>query len=343
MKLHDRILGLIQEHREYGHNGILFSFSLDICQKIDEASKKDNFAKKTVKEILELLKDYDVGYSEKLKSAFEVYSEYAIFLEIKSKGIAIERVPEAKEARPDFKVSLDDEDIYFEAKVLGWASGGIQHNAAINSGIAAQISLEDQLKEGKRIAIAESEISPLGTSEYSIQNPEQYFIEAISAKLSNNIKQSQLKLGPTFLICDLTALHHPSDPKTSSVIVHNDNMYGSFSSGELWHIVFGECGDRILKAIEFEGKSNVSGKLQRNGVLVEHPELIGVIFRVAKLSGGCSYSCLITSENFEKYGGIVTQLSDCWNDNENSNSWELLKIKNRGTGYLLIKILSPDF
>lgn len=324
MNLHDRILELKQEHSGYGHNGILFSFSLDMCKKIDAASASDSFAEKTVREILKLLKGYNVGYSEKLKSAFEVYSEYAIFHEIMSKRIPIERVPEEKEARPDFKVSINGEDLYLEAKVLGWASGGIQHNAAINDGIDAQISIEEQLSDGKTVAFGESEISPLRTTKESIEHPEKYFIEAISAKLNQNVKPAQLKLGPTLLICDLTSLNHPSDHRKSSVIVHNDNMYDSFSSGELWHIAFGEYGDRILKAIEFEGKSNISGKLQRNGVLIEHKELIGVIFRISKLSGECSYSCLIKSEHFDKYGSLVTQLSDCWNDDENSNAWELL-------------------
>jgi hypothetical protein len=324
MNLHDRILELNQEHSGYGHNGILFSFSLDMCQKIDAASVSDSFAEKTVKEILKLLKGYQVGYSERLKSAFEVYSEYAIFHEIMSKGISIEKVPEEKDARPDFKVSICGEELYLEAKVLGWASGGIQHNAAINEGIDAQISIEEQLNDGKTVALGESEISPLGTTKESIENPEKYFIEAISAKLIQNVKTAQLKLGPTFLICDLTSLNHPLDHRKSSVIVHNDNKYDSFSSGELWHIAFGEHGDRILKAIEFEGKSNVSGKLQRNGVLVEHEELIGVIFRVSHFSGECSYSSLIKSEHFDKYGGLVNMLSDCWNDDENSNAWELL-------------------
>lgn len=324
MNLHDKILELKQEHSGYGHNGILFSFSLDMCKKIDAASASDSFALKTVREILKLLNGYKGGYSEKLKSAFEVYSEYAIFHEIMSKGISIERVPEENEARPDFKVSTDGEDLYLEAKVLGWASGGIQHNAAINDGINAQISIEKQLSDGKTVVFGESEISPLRTTKESIEHPEKYFIEAISAKLNQNVKPAQLKLGPTLLICDLTSLNHPSDHRKSSVIVHNDNMYDSFSSGELWHIAFGEYGDRILKAIEFEGKSNISGKLQRNGVLVEHEELIGVIFRVSKLSGECSYSCLIKSEHFDKYGSLVNQLSDCWNDDENSNAWELL-------------------
>jgi len=325
MNLHDRIKELKKEHLEYGHNGILFAFSLDTCRRIDSESEADVFAQQAVKNILNLLKDYKVGYTDKLRSAFEVYSEYAIFLELKSKGIAIERIPEGTVSRPDFKASYDSEgDIYFEAKVLGWASGGIQYNAAIDAGIAAQISIEEQIKSGARVAFGECEISPLGTSKESFENPEKYFIEAVSAKLGQNVKSSQLNLGPTFIVCDLTSLHHPPNPRKSSVIVHNDNRFGSYSSGELWHIAFGEYGDRILKEIEFEGRSNVSGKLQKNGILVEHSSLVGVIFRVSDLSGKCSYSCLIRSEHYDKYAELVAMLGDCWNDEENSNSWELL-------------------
>lgn len=325
MNLHDRILELKQGHSEYGHNGLLFAFSLELCKEIDNSSKTNAFCKKTVNDILSLLNNYDVGYEEKLKSAFEVYSECAIYLEIKSRGLEIERIPEAKESRPDFKVSFADETAYFEAKVLGWAAGGIQHNAAINDGLDAQIEIEKQLNEGKNVASGISEISPLGTTKESIEKPEKNFIEAISAKLSQNVKSSQLKMGPSFLICDLSSLKHPSDPKKSSIIVNNENIYNCFSSGELWHIAFGEYGDRILNVIEFEGKSNVSGKLQRDGILIEYPDLIGVVFRVSSLSGDIVYTCLCNSNKFDEYGEIIVKLCDYWNDEKNSNAWEVLQ------------------
>lgn len=327
MNLHDRILELKQGHHEYGHNGLLFAFSLDLCKEIDSAASSDQFCKKTVSDVLKLLNNYDVGYEEKLKSAFEVYSECAIYLEIKNKGLEVEKIPEGKESKPDFKVSHDDVTVYFEAKILGWASGGIQHNEAIENGLNAQIDIERQIKEGKQVATGLSEISPLGTTKDSLEKPEKYFIEAISSKLNQNVKSSQLKMGPTFLICDLSSLKHPSEPKKSSIIVNNDNIYNCFSSGELWHIAFGEYGDRILNIIEFEGKPNVSGKLERNGILIEYKNLIGVIFRVSPLSGGNIYTCLCNSDRFDEYGEIIVKLCDFWNDEENSNAWEVLQNK----------------
>ncbi len=145
------------------------------------------------------------------------------------------------------------------------------------------------------------------------------------AKLNQNVKSSQLKMGPTFLVCDLSSLKHPSDPKKSSLIVNNDNIYNCFSSGELWHIAFGEYGDRILNVIEFEGKSNVSGKLQRDGVLIEHKELIGVVFRTSSLSGNNTYTCLCHSNKYDEYGEIIIKLCDFWNDEKNSNAWDILQ------------------
>lgn len=327
MNLHDRILELKQGHSEYGHNGLLFAFSLDLCSKIDKAANIDPFCKKTVNDVLKLLKNYAVGYEEKLKSAFEVYSECGIYLEIRAKGLEVEKIPEGKESRPDFKVSLDGVSVYFEAKVLGWASGGIQHKECIEDELNAQIDIEKQIKEGEQIATGISEISPLGTTKESREKPEKYFIEAISSKLNQNVKPSQLGMGPTFLVCDLSSLKHPSEPKISSIIVNNDNIYNSFSSGELWHIAFGEYGDRILNIIEFEGKSNISGELERDGVLIEHKDLIGVIFRVSPLSGGNIYTCLCNSDKFDEYGEIIVKLCDFWNDEKNSNAWEILQDK----------------
>ena len=323
MKLYDRILELKQGHSEYGHNGLLFAFSLKLCEKIDNTVHNDPFCKETVKEIFKLLKNYDVGYDEKLKSAYEVYSECVIYLEMKASGLHITKVPEEKEPRPDFEVTYDDESVYFEAKVLGWASGGIQHKKAIEDGINAQIDIDEQINQGKLIATGLSEISPLGTTQESNENPEKYFIEKISSKLNQNVKSSQLKMGPTFLICDLSSMKHPHNPIQSSIAV-NKRGSNSFSSGELWHIAFGKYGDRILKEIEFEGNSNVSGELERDGVLIEHHELIGVIFRTSDLSGKITYTSLSHSDKFDKYGELIVKLCDFWNDELNSNAWKAI-------------------
>lgn len=332
LSLHDRIKALQVEHSRYGHNGILFAFSLEICRRIDDCANAIPFALKTVQVVLKLLKKYSVGYSDQLKSAFEIYSECAIFLEINDQNIQIERVPEEKNVqKPDFKISYMSKDIYLEAKILGWREGSLQYVDAIEAGLAAQIEIEDQLKAGKQYALSESEISPLGNSPDSFINPDFFTIETILAKLYNNIKRDQLTMGPSFLICDLTALHIIHNPCTATMLVHNDNLYDCYTHGILWHIAFGEFGDRILRQIEFEGKSNVSGKkLQRDGVLITYPDLIGIIFRIAD-GPYFKYSCLSHSKYFDQYGDFIVQISDYWNDEENSNAWKLAE-RNKDTG-----------
>ena len=276
--------------------------------------------------------EYHAGYDEKLKSAYELYSEYAIYLELLKSGYKIDRIPEAQgEKRPDFRVSNGEDSIYIEAKILGWSGGSIQHNKAIESGIDAQIDIEKQIQTGKNVAFGISEYNPIGGGKDAQEQGEQYIIETLIKKLANNVKTGQLALGDTFLLCDITSLSLFPYPREESAAVHNfHNPYGSYTSGILWHIAFAKHGDMILKSIEFEGKPNVAGRLNQEGLMERHPQLAGVVFRTKGLGTEVKYTSMIPSAKFEKYGDIVTRLFDYWNDEDNSNAWHLLSDKHDG-------------
>ena len=51
-------------------------------------------------------------------------------------------------------------------------------------------------------------------------------------------------------------------------------------SGELWSVAFGKVGDQILKPAEFEGANNFDGELEKEGILVSHPYIKGIVFHV---------------------------------------------------------------
>lgn len=326
MNLHDRILALKQGHSQYGTNGLLDSFDLEMCKKMDKEAEGTQLGKTTVSDILRLLEGYQVGYDEKLKSACEKYCEYAIYLELRDRNVIIDRIPEsATEKRPDFKVSLEDENIYIEAKILGWGEGRLQYDDAIDSGINAQIEIESQIEKGKSIAFGASTYNPLGGGKDAINEGEKFIIEALIKKACNNIKTGQLALGETFILYDLTSLKQFPYPNEESAIVHNlHNPYGSYCSGILWHIAFGKHGDRILKKIEFEGKSNIAGYLEQDGILIRHPELAGIVFRTSGLGTEVKYTALLQSEKFDRHGEFICKIFDYWNDEQNSNAWSLL-------------------
>ncbi len=323
MGLHDRILRLVQEHNEYGYNGLLKSMPLSLCKVIDREATNDSFAAVASKEILTLLESYNGGYTEQLKTAFDMFVECSIYLELKQKGVKVARVPEApEESKPDFHVT-DAEDLYFEAKALGWARGRENYDSAMDSGMAAQIDIQEQIESGKTVASAISEIAPLGYSEASFDCPPKYFIEAVVNKLRQNIKAKQFALGPTFLICDLTSLLHPSNPVESSVAAYREQQYCSICSGELWNIAFGTVGAPVFRQIEFEGKENICGALSVDGILIENEFVKGILFRTRSLGDEIQYVALIRSADFDAYGNLLTKICNFVNDERNSCAFEL--------------------
>ena len=334
MSLHDRILELKQGHNDYGHNGILNAFCLRLCRRIDEqVAASDTFAKTTVSTIKSLLAEYSVGYEDKLRSAYETYSEYVIYLEMTDKGCSVERVAEADTARPDFKVTCEGGEVYVEAKVLAWLGGSRQYQRAIEDGLDASIDIEEQLVRGKRVAMSVTCISPMGFDEKdrdrardAQDNFETFFIESILKKLDAAVKPSQFTQGPTFLLCDLGSINGVPLLKEGCALVYPAQKT-CIASGVYWHIAFGKVDDRILRRIDFEGQPNVSRALARQGILIGRPELLGLIFRTKTLNGDVRYAALMAQEKFEESGDLIVQLCDYWNDENNTNAWKLLEDK----------------
>lgn len=301
--------------------------SLEESEVIDRLAEDDPFVAECKHKIMRLLKHYTVGYSEHLKTAFDVYSECSTYIQLNSRGVLIERVPEARESRPDFRIRYCGEEAYCEVKTLGWADGMQNYNAAIDDGIAAKIEIEDQVFSGVRMPMATSGISPFGHSEELSTNPGKLFTRKIIDKLRNNIKESQFELGPTILICDLSLLYLPSPgPRLASVIAYMAAESCCIVSGELWHIAFGRIGDQILKRIEFEGAPNTSGRLERNGILIDsHENLKALIICTSPFDKAKkTYSAFATASNFEQFGALICQISDFYNDEVNSNAWEII-------------------
>ena len=327
VSLHNRLLELKQGHSQYGHNGLLFAMTLKEAEKIDSVAGSSSFVKDCRNDIIGLLRDYDVGYSEHLKTAFDTFSECSIYIQLKERGVVVKRVPEGRESQPDFEISYGSEKAYCEVKTLGWANGMHNYNVAGEDGINAKIAIEDQIQAGIKVPMATSGIAPFGQSEELSIHPGKVFTRKVIDKLRNNIKPTQFRLGPTFLICDLSLLYIPSPSASlASVIAYMAPESNSIVSGELWHVAFGKQNDQILKRIEFEGMSNTSGRLKRDGVLVDkHKNLKALIICTSPFDKAKkTFSVFAYSSDFEQFGEILYQISDFWNDETNSNAWEVV-------------------
>lgn len=310
LTLQARLLELKQGHNEYGYNGLLMTMPDFEASAIDQASIDDAFVALGKENILQLLKSYTVGYSEQLKSAFDIFVELSVYLQLKERNLSVYRVPETAEARPDLRLDIDGREIFLEIKALGWAKGRINHDYAIANGLDAQVSLEEQVLSGAVVAQSETLIAPLGTTPESVNCPPKYFVEILIAKINQNIKSGQFSQGPTILLCDLASLQHPSDAHSSSVTVFPDAGVHSVLSGELWHVAFGRLGDPMLRAIEFEGKENLCGRLASNGILVDRPEVKALVFRLGSLSNERTFAGFVRADDMDELADVLHQIVD---------------------------------
>ncbi|MBK6949086.1 MAG: hypothetical protein IPH16_14425 [Haliscomenobacter sp.] len=75
---------------------------------------------------------------------------------------------------------------------------------------------------------------------------------------------------------DIKQLIIPSNLKEASVPFF---VFGnSIVSGILWNVAFGKIGNLILKTIEWEGRENIEGELEKEGILTTHPYIKGLLF-----------------------------------------------------------------
>lgn len=139
----------------------------------------------------------------------------------------------------------------------------------------AQLDLERQRRDGKSIAMAETEIAPYrpyksdrGYDPRSARG----VIETLIEKGNNNFKATQFALGPTFALANLLRLPLPGQAEYGLAPFFYDSPNGGACvSGVFWHMAFGEFDTPIHRTPDFEGAGTLDGNLQKAGLLVKSP------------------------------------------------------------------------
>ena len=324
--LYDRILELKQKISQLSINPILNIFNLNECRILDNKYENDLFVKKKVDSTLFLLKNLDVDFSPKYKSAYEEFNECIIYLKIKSKYNNTQQISEKDTSTPDYHVIETNKnpfDLNIELKSLSFLNGNLNYTKAQEKGLNAKIKIEEQIKDGKSIAISETTISPFFKNNKMPDTRE--LIEVYIDKINNNIKKGQFIERDTILFVDIKQLLLDSIWNHSAVIFYQEQITKSIASGVLWNTVFGKKNSLILKPIEFEGCNNVDSELTKNGILIDHDYIKAIVF--------------VTYENFEnrKFVGFIrqsdsesqvmnfiTDFCDLYNDDYNSEAWRVL-------------------
>ena len=233
--------------------------------------------------------------TEVYRQVFDAYSEGLIcqlFRDKVGERLTITKVDASKSSAPDFHCVLSPEkmgdeplEFYIEVKSLDLADAPHRLKEMLEEQLDTQLSLETQLKNGAKIAMAESEIAPNrgvgGDPDYDPWSVGKN-IEFIAQKASSNFKNKQFALGPTFALVNLLRVDMMGQGLgTLAPVFYHDYGGGGCESGVLWNVAFGATGDPVYRRPEFEGKGDVEGRLKRDGVLAD-PSLnlnaAGIIF-----------------------------------------------------------------
>lgn len=272
----------IKKHREYiagiTDNQTLEAFDLEYCEILDKSANE--FVKKCVKKCNNELKQIKgIDYDQHIKTAYEAYAEAISYIDLKT-ICNIEHIPENNNKTPDFKVCFDESCVYVEMKSLSFADGNQNYKASQESALKANISREEQIKQGKRFIWTEREVLPMAKNGNNTSFREQLLF--LRKKIENNLKTGQLQQGETILLIDLNQLGVRYHSSEYVAIEKSFNGLG-YSSGMLWSLAFAKKQDRLFIAPEFEGKPNIDEEeIGFNGVLVDFPELKGLVFAVGR-------------------------------------------------------------
>jgi hypothetical protein len=324
--LHDRILELKQETSTITNNPVMDAFNLEECKYLDNQYTTDSFIKGKVDKCLGYLQNLKVDFNPSYKSAYEEYNEAIIYVDLLKK-FQTTRVPEATTPTPDFSVMDNGQfpfNIYVEVKALSFLDGNLNYKEAQKSSLEANISIEKQLQEGKQIAFGETIISPFLKRDKLPSTKE--LIEIYIDKINNNIKSGQYGLGDTVLLIDIKQLLVGSHWDESGIALYQEGLMKSIASGVLWHTAFGQTGEMIYKPIEFEGKSNTDSPLTKNGILIDHSFIKGLVFATYKNFQERKYLGFFRYEEQDNQAAnFISLFCDLHNDNKNTEAWRVLQ------------------
>ena len=218
-----------------------------------------------------------------IAQAYAAYAEASVYILFKNKDIDLVRTPGTGQhaaKRPDFLYKHQSGEICFEVKCLDFEGGDARHKSIANE------ALENATDLDARARTPGGHVTEQVLSSFEPGATPADRIEKLIKKLSNNIKQGQLRHRPCILVVHLGRTMMVDDsPSCLLPVYYNDRPPVSCVSGELWHVALGRCGDMIYRLPDFEGAGNLDRPLGEKGILFQYPELLGISFVLPHLSG----------------------------------------------------------
>jgi len=239
-----------------------------------EATPTASYADKVLRKLFNT-RDWALD-AQKLESFFQLVGEVQFWMLAHEKGVTLERIPETSAKTPDLRVAGTTPGLpHFEVKTLSVSSGGWMHLAQMTeASFKAQLELEAQISQGKRVAISEQFVAPHGDA------PPGKTTTSMCANLIDkafgNFKEGQYTAAPTFMVLNLMLIdsHFTGNMELRPVATGYPESW-SVRTGVLWTTGFGAMEQLIHVQPEFEEKPSIEGVLGRQGVLA-NPDTKGI-------------------------------------------------------------------
>lgn len=250
----------------------LSSISWEHLKKLEEDSYADPELKVLMGELkhgLSLISH--LSDSNNFRQAFEYYGE-ALVYGMLSKHFKTRRVDAKDNSMPDFACLLPSKKEFFvEVKSLDIVDAPFRPNEMHEDAMQQQIELDDQVRQGQRVAMAEREIAPYKRAFHDSSYDPRSLLAVINTlinKADSAFKSTQFEQGPTFAFILADRLVIPGGEH--GVAPHYyERGGGAVVSGVLWNVCFGQKGWPIYRVPDFEGKPGLEGYMSMYGLLAD--------------------------------------------------------------------------
>jgi len=205
----------------------------------------------------------------------------------------------------------------------------------MEDGIKPNLELEQQISDGKSIAIATSEMAPyrkaFDVGEYD-PNSLKLVIDTLREKCWQAFKLSQFKRGPIFalVVADRLILDGWSSALTP---YYFDEHFNACVSGVIWNAAFGPVGAPVLRRPDIEDKPSIEGYLDSPGLFADTARKfpgIGLVVLQRSSSRRLGYGLRAPVDQIGDWSDQDSEEAlhatcDAWNDLENTHGYALSK------------------
>jgi hypothetical protein len=287
--LYDALLPILQELSTYGGNFTSFHISRPVLEAVDAgAAVGDPFLEACRRKLLDTMGNFKGLQDHQTFSAlFEAFHEAVFYLVAGRRGVTLRVIAASGKygKTPDFATTTVP-TVRFEVKTIDVSDPLRTYDKTMAEGLDARLEAEAAAQAGSGVGIVARGIAPHGIAEDRRQA-----VEQVMKKIDSNVKYDQYSGCPTFLVVSTsrTSLHYRAGNLRKRVKL---SIYPTLASGQLFAVAAHSVGDDFyfvpehkfndildLKLFPEAGEDVVSlGPLNRNGVLLDHPFIAGLIF-----------------------------------------------------------------